>query len=921
MSQPVPEAAAEAAPPNPEDGADGAASPLVAALRRIPLTTWVTGFLVGGSVLFVLWVVNPDGLLFTRSTPTGGDLGAHVWGPAFIRDELLPRFRLTGWTPDWYAGFPAYYFYMVVPMLLVVAVDVGLATPLLVVVLPAIGLVAARLLRNRSTGWITRLALLGAATVLVVPVHYGMALKWVTIGGLVVMPVAGWLTGRLAGLPFPGPALTAVATLPFVFDRSFNIMGGNLMSTMAGEFAFTLAVAACLVYIGLMVRGLETGRGRAAAAAMLALTGLCHLLVAFYALVASAVALAMRPSREAFRWMLTTGLVAGLCSAFWVLPFWWQRDHLNDMSWHKLTRFRSYLLDRDQLAADFLTNDPPLQVAILVAIVGLVVSIAFRRRLGFVLAGSAVLLGLAFVHLPEGRLYNGRILPTYYLSIYLLAAIGVADVLRLAGRLLDGIRRSAGGLAGRLLTGGGAVLAFMALILYLGMPLRVLPTGSMSGNTYSWLGFQTEELNLGRSWVRWNFEGYENRIGDDTGGGWEEQRALTATMLEIAEERGCGRLLWEYNSDLVRYGTPMALMLLPHWTDGCIGSMEGLYFEASTTTPYHFLMQSELSISPSRAQRGLPYRGFDLDAGVDHLRQLGVPYYAAFSERAVTDARGHPDLTELATSGPWTVFAVAGAEMVVPLEVEPVAFLGVDHAGWLEPAVEVFQEGSSAVPRTIGGPDQWQRVAPGELPERRSLPSVSVTDITTGVDSISFHVDRVGVPVMVRASFFPNWEASGADGPWRATPNLMVVVPTGNEVTLTYGRTGVDVVAILLSLFGLVALVVLVGRSRRTPGGGPDGLSPAAPWFDLAGIGPDGDLCLDRWVQRRVAGPAEPVGSDGPDVQDACGSEDPEDPVDPDAGEPVGPEAEEPVGPVGPYSPDSEEPAESAGTEPEVASP
>ncbi|SVA62825.1 uncharacterized protein METZ01_LOCUS115679, partial [marine metagenome] len=398
------------------------ASPLAAAVRRIPLTTWVNWFLVGGSVLFVLWVVNPDGLLFTRSTPTGGDLGAHVWGPAYIRDELLPRFRLTGWTPDWYAGFPAYHFYMVVPMLVVVAVDVGLATPLLVVVLPAIGLAAARLVRNRSAGWLTRLGLLAALSVLVVPVHYGMAIKWVTVVGLVVMPAAGWLTGRLAGLPFPGPALTAVATLPFVFDRSFNIMGGNLMSTMAGEFAFTLAVAACLVYIGLMVRGLETGRGRAAAAVLLALTGLFHLLVAFYALVASAVALLVRPSREALRWLLTTGLVAGLCSAFWVLPFWWQRDHLNDMAWHKLTRFRSYLLDRDHLAADFLTNDPPLQVAILIAVVGLVASIAFRRRLGFVLAGSAILLGLAFVHLPEGRLYNGRILPAYYLSIYLLAA-------------------------------------------------------------------------------------------------------------------------------------------------------------------------------------------------------------------------------------------------------------------------------------------------------------------------------------------------------------------------------------------------------------------------------------------------------------------------------------------------------------------
>ena len=84
-----------------------------------------------GSAWFVLWVVNPDGVLFSRTPPTGGDLGAHVWGPAFLRDELVPSLRLTGWTPDWYAGFPAYHFYMVVPMLAVGAVDVGLATPLL----------------------------------------------------------------------------------------------------------------------------------------------------------------------------------------------------------------------------------------------------------------------------------------------------------------------------------------------------------------------------------------------------------------------------------------------------------------------------------------------------------------------------------------------------------------------------------------------------------------------------------------------------------------------------------------------------------------------------------------------------------------------------------------------------------------------
>ena len=65
-------------------------------------------------------------LWFTDTTPTGGDLGAHVWAPAYLRDVLIGELRLTGWTHDWYAGFPAFTFYMVVPSLLVVAVDAGL---------------------------------------------------------------------------------------------------------------------------------------------------------------------------------------------------------------------------------------------------------------------------------------------------------------------------------------------------------------------------------------------------------------------------------------------------------------------------------------------------------------------------------------------------------------------------------------------------------------------------------------------------------------------------------------------------------------------------------------------------------------------------------------------------------------------------
>jgi hypothetical protein len=96
--------------------------------------------------------------------------------------------------------------------------------------------------------------------------------------------------------------------------------------------------------------------------------------------------------------------------------------------------------------------------------------------------------------------------------------------------------------------------------------------------------------------------GYEGKAA------WPEYEDMVLTMANIGERNGCGRAMWEYDRTVLdRYGTPMAPMLLPMWTDGCIGSMEGLYFESSATTPYHFLNQSALSESPSRAQRELPY--------------------------------------------------------------------------------------------------------------------------------------------------------------------------------------------------------------------------------------------------------------------------------------------------------------------------
>jgi hypothetical protein len=274
----------------------------------------------------------------------------------------------------------------------------------------------------------------------------------------------------------------------------------------------------------------------------------------------------------------------------------------------------------------------------------------------------------------------------------------------------------------------------------------------------------------------------------------------------------------------------MSPMLLPYWSDTCIGSMEGLYFEASATTPYHFINQGELSAKCSCAQRWdvygfgeqgeppSPYRGFDFDLGIKHLQLLGVRYYMAFSTQAVTAADQSPALTPVTTSGPWHIYEIADSAMVTPLANQPAVVTGIDpHKGWVHTSVQWYDDATKwDVMLAESGPSSWQRVTAAEAVDgtatAKAVEQVDVSNITTGDDRISFDVDKVGSPVLVKASYFPNWQVSGAEGPYRVTPNLMVVVPTSKHVSLHYGWTPVDMGAWLLTFagLGLVALLALI---------------------------------------------------------------------------------------------------------------
>jgi len=317
-------------------------------------------------------------------------------------------------------------------------------------------------------------------------------------------------------------------------------------------------------------------------------------------------------------------------------------------------------------------------------------------------------------------------------------------------------------------------------------------------------------------------------------------------MKSIGETQGCGRALWENFGGNDKYGTTMALMLLPFWTDGCIGSSEGLFFEAAGTTPYHFLAAGAMSQQSSNPVRELRYINNDAAVGVQYLQELGINYYLAVTPEAIAKAdevaASGGGLQSLETSGPWHIYSVENADIVVSLDTLPVVVnerSGDLRERWLELGTSWLQNRTEwdALP-AADGPKEWQRIdvaidmavregEPGsdsrkvdvvkpvqEIVPAKVEPAV-VSDVKIGDDSVSFTVDKVGVPVLVRVSYFPNWQVSGAKGPYRVAPNMMVVIPTSNQVSMHFKASFVDRFAYLLTIAGFVALFVMWRRDRR----------------------------------------------------------------------------------------------------------
>jgi hypothetical protein len=697
----------------------------------------------------------PASLMLAPTTTNGGDMGSHYYPAVYLREVLLPRGQLMGWCPGSYAGYPVFQFYFPVPFLLIAALS------------------------------------------FVVPL--AVAFKLVTILGLLLLPPCCYASLRLLRVPFPGPALGALASLCFLFMEANSMWGGNIPSTLAGEFAFSIGLALAVLFVGTLHRTMETGRGAVGNAVLVAVMGLCHGYALIWAGLVSL--LELITTRGWWRRFGTLVIVHGLAvllMGFWLVQLLWYAP------W--TTAFNpTWVLNSWQEVL------PPI----------------LWPAAGIAVAGAGAVAATCALRRDPVPRFLGLLWGSIAISVFFYATAHSFHVVDI--RFMPFLQL-------------GLCLAAAAALGWLLARLPAPEVWPLVG-ALATLPFVQSQVSFIPAWVQWNYSGFETK------GPWPTLRDLTR---HLAGDFRDPRVVYEHSPSNEALGTVRVFENLPLFSGR--STLEGLYMQSSLTTPFVFYVQSEISKHISCPLPSWGCTRLHLDRGLAHLRMFNVSHFIVRSPEVKALAAAHAGLVRETAVGDYEIYRVVDNDgrYVVPLDVAPV---GVRTARWKEVAYQWFKQAGPDDPvpvlATAAGAEDVPRFAamvtePTADPPRRSLGPAPVLQEELETDRLVITGNRPGHPILIRISYHPRWEAVTGERVWLAAPNFMVVFPAGERVELRFGAgPALRLGRVLTAVGGIVVLLALLPAGREL---GRRAREAVAAWRPLAPV-----LAL---VQRVAAWPA-----------------------------------------------------------------
>lgn len=609
-------------------------------------------------------------------------------------------------------------------------------------------------------------------------IKYQIAFKIGTLLGVFLLPLTTYLAFKVLDFKFPFPLMAAGFSLPFLFMESYSIYGGNILSTLAGEFGYSLSFSLLILFMALLYRDVKEQKFRVSTAVLLALVVLSHVVTTIVLLAFSTYFLLNRLTIKRVAILAGVFALGFSLTAFWSLPFAAKIGYTAHMQWDQLQGINEILPE-------------PLRPFIALSAIGVLGAIIRRDSRMYMFLWTLVMSVALFFLLPPGRLWNGRVVPFFYFFSFIWAAYGIWFLRRvLAGLFYD----------------------------YLLLPKRYADYAVAAVAVVVVIANVFGTSQTASAWINWNYSGFEEKAH------WNDFNAINQYIKRLPP----GRVMVEHSSKIDAFGTPRAFELLPYFADH--PTIEGTLMEASLTAPFHFINQAELSKEPSCAILGVQYPQLNVADGVRHLQLYNIGYFLALSSEVKSQADKNPDLALLkkfnvrGTDMQFALYKVKTDGYVVIPKYMP---LLVDTKDWRATAIDWYSKpGLFNVPLVDAGQahalkDKLRTVSPNldgtiwREPARTSHDHITNVRLTD--DGLDFTTSAIGVPHLIRISYFPNWKAEGADGPYLASPTIMMVVPRQHHVHLYFGETWSDTAGRILSDIAwlFVALYALLFTWRR----------------------------------------------------------------------------------------------------------
>ncbi len=692
-------------------------------------------------------------LIASNTLPTGGDMGAHIVPTKFFVEELFFNFKINGWSNDWFAGYPAYYFYFPLPPIIV---------GILNLILP-----------------------------------FGVSFKIMVLTSLVLLVVSieRLINSKKLSFSYIGFA----GGLIFLLTESFTIFGGNLASSLAGQYSFTFSLA----FANLSIYFISNPRKKHSAIISSILLGLCLLSHIIPFLIYAPIYLIYFLFSKSNKIEKISGFFMFL---FIALPF--SMSLFLNLEFTTNMTYSPYTKIKDLVKPDILP--------FLIGTICYLIYSSKSQVIKFFLSFEMYLIfisSILFFYGPEGALWNGRLVPFFNLGIIILFFKVMEEKVTLFSNKLQGknllslfyltvsfylIFNFVQRWEDRYYLTAYFVgfLSLIAIIIYLnqyhyifGMTIVTLTLSSVSFLPH---------------WLNWNFTGYEGKEN------WNEITDLYSGLNQLSP----GRVMWEPNSDLNEYGTPMVLMTIPLFTNH--ESVEGLYFDSSITTPFHFVAVSGLAESPSNPVGGLSYINGDFDKGIRYMKELGVDYFISYTDSITDKAFLSDDLENLFQSPPFTVFRINSSKVeVIDDELiqfsQPQLLERISNSVFKKPTTDSFFTLSMKEFKLEKNRRIIENISISQIDtlNEKVYTGSNISDINISNEKITFYTNHPGYLHIIRVSYFPNWEIANGSGPYRISPSFMAVIPNTNNVEITFETTILEKGMTGISLFSLFAAMYL----------------------------------------------------------------------------------------------------------------